>query len=135
MCVFLLPMKCCPQLDVYVEHRLNKFLELLLKYMHDIVGKHSDADVLRNCAFTYRYFINNELSIQTTAAVAFRQLIDELVSSFHSLITDGTQSICQGGGGRGRCNSFDDRTGPSHADVVMIQWIKSIFSLPAYFII
>ena len=78
------------QLEVYVEHRLNKFLELLLKYMHDIVGKHSDADVLRNCAFTYRYFINNELSIQTTAAVAFRQLIDELVSSFHSLITDGT---------------------------------------------
>ena len=94
-------MKCCPQLEVYVEHRLNKFLELLLKYMHDIVGKHSDADVLRNCAFTYRYFINNELSIQTTAAVAFRQLIDELVSSFHSLITDGTQSICQGGGGQG----------------------------------
>jgi hypothetical protein len=88
----VIPLNPLPsQLEVYVEHRLNKFLELLLKYMHDIVGKHSDADVLRNCAFTYRYFINNELSIQTTAAVAFRQLIDELVSSFHSLITDGRQ--------------------------------------------
>lgn len=74
---------------MYVEHRLNKFLELFLKYMHEIVMKHSDSDVLRNCAFTYRYFINNELSIQTTAAVAFRQLIDVIVSSFHSNITDG----------------------------------------------
>ena len=68
--------------------------------MHDIVMKHSDADVLRNCAFTFRYFINNELSIQTTAAVAFRQLIDELVSSFHSSVSDGMFG-CKGGGGGG----------------------------------
>ena len=54
---------------MYVEHRLNKFLELLLKYMHDIVTKHSDADVLRNCAFTYRYFINNELVSQSEHSI------------------------------------------------------------------
>ncbi|XP_078392396.1 cohesin subunit SA-1-like [Cetorhinus maximus] len=73
-------------LDVYCSRRLEKYLDLLLKQIRDIVEKHTEMDVLEACSRAYYTLCNEDYTIRNRVDIARSQIVDTLVEIFtHSV--------------------------------------------------
>ncbi|KAK7091059.1 hypothetical protein V1264_010775 [Littorina saxatilis] len=75
-------------LDIYTASRQEKNLEALLKYLHEIVEKHTDAEVLEACSKCFECLCCEEYAIAGKCDVARKTLIDSLVVKFHEAVQD-----------------------------------------------
>ncbi|XP_060710505.1 cohesin subunit SA-1-like [Hemiscyllium ocellatum] len=73
-------------LDVYCSRRLEKYLDLLLKQIREIIEKHTEMDVLEACSRAYYTLCNEEYTIRNRVDIARSQIVDTLVEIFtHSV--------------------------------------------------
>ncbi|XP_067879961.1 cohesin subunit SA-1-like isoform X2 [Heterodontus francisci] len=73
-------------LDIYCSRRLEKYLDLLLKQIRDIVEKHTEMDVLEACSRAYYTLCNEDYTIHNRVDIARSQIVDTLVAVFtHSV--------------------------------------------------
>ncbi|XP_076435529.1 cohesin subunit SA-2-like [Babylonia areolata] len=75
-------------LDIYTSCRQEKNLEALLQYLHEIVEKHTDADVLEACSKCFESLCCEEYAIAGRCDVARKTLIDTLVVKFHESVQE-----------------------------------------------
>lgn len=75
-------------LDIYTSSRQEKNLEALLRYLHEIVEKHTDAEVLEACSKSFECLCSEEYAIAGKCDVARKTLIDNLVVKFHESVQD-----------------------------------------------
>ncbi|XP_032870593.1 cohesin subunit SA-2-like isoform X1 [Amblyraja radiata] len=69
-------------LDIYSSKRQEKYLDLLLKQIRDIVEKHTGMEVLEACSRAYYILCNEEYTIRSRVDIARSQIIDTLVGIF-----------------------------------------------------
>ncbi|XP_038642815.1 cohesin subunit SA-2-like isoform X2 [Scyliorhinus canicula] len=69
-------------LDIYCSRRLEKYLDLLLKQIRDIVEKHTEKDVLEACSRAYYTLCNEDYTIRNRVDIARSQIVDTLVEIF-----------------------------------------------------
>ncbi|XP_051900460.1 cohesin subunit SA-2-like isoform X2 [Pristis pectinata] len=69
-------------LDVYSTKRQEKYLDLLLKQIRDIVEKHTEVEVLEACSRAYYTLCNEDYTIRNRVDIARSQIIDTLVGIF-----------------------------------------------------
>nr|KAG5693533.1 hypothetical protein BaRGS_019859 [Batillaria attramentaria] len=75
-------------LDIYTSSRQEKNLEALLRYLHEIVEKHTDAEVLEACSKCFESLCSEEYAIAGKCDVARKTLIDTLVVKFHESVQE-----------------------------------------------
>ncbi|XP_043933207.1 cohesin subunit SA-3 [Protopterus annectens] len=81
-------------LDVYCTGRLEKYLDLLLKQICDIVEKHTELDVLDACARAFYILCNEEYTFYNRANVARSQLVDLFVDKLSQDVEELLQGWC-----------------------------------------
>ncbi|XP_072908145.1 cohesin subunit SA-1-like isoform X1 [Hemitrygon akajei] len=69
-------------LDIYSSKRQEKYLDLLLKQIRDIVQKHTEMEVLEACSRAYYTLCNEDYTIRNRVDIARSQIIDTLVGIF-----------------------------------------------------
>ncbi|XP_069775856.1 cohesin subunit SA-2-like isoform X2 [Narcine bancroftii] len=75
-------------LDVYCSKRQEKYLDLLLKQIRDIVEKHTEMEVLEACSRAYYMLCNEDYTIHNRVDIARSQIIDTLVGIFTDSVED-----------------------------------------------
>ncbi|KAL3847142.1 hypothetical protein ACJMK2_018071 [Sinanodonta woodiana] len=75
-------------LEMYTAGRQEKNLEALLRYLHEIVEKHTDSEVLEACSRCYESLCSEEYAISGKCDVARKTLIDSLVVKFRESLQD-----------------------------------------------
>lgn len=75
-------------LDIYTSSRQEKNLEALLRYLHEIVEKHTDAEVLEACSKCFESLCSEEYAIAGKCDVARKTLIDSLVVKFREAVQE-----------------------------------------------
>ncbi|XP_074657928.1 cohesin subunit SA-2-like isoform X2 [Tubulanus polymorphus] len=75
-------------LEIYTTSRLEKHLELLLKYIQEIVDKHTSTEVLEACSKCYEAFCNQEFAIAGKCIVTRSTLIDGLIEKYREAYQD-----------------------------------------------
>lgn len=75
-------------LDIYTASRQEKNLEALLRYLHEIVEKHTDSEVLEAASKCYECLCSEEYAIGGKCDVAKKTLVDNLVSKFKESMQD-----------------------------------------------
>ncbi|CAI9736491.1 cohesin subunit SA-1 isoform X1 [Octopus vulgaris] len=75
-------------LDIYTSSRQEKNLEALLRYLHEIVEKHTDSEVLEAASKCYECLCSEEYAIGGKCDVAKKTLVDNLVSKFKESMQD-----------------------------------------------
>ncbi|XP_069072021.1 cohesin subunit SA-2-like [Pleurodeles waltl] len=76
------------ELEIYCTSRLEKYLDLLLKQIQEIVEKHTDQEVLEAAARALYVLGNEELAIYNRVNIAVSQLIDRLVDRFQQEVEE-----------------------------------------------
>lgn len=76
------------ELEIYCTSRLEKYLDLLLKQIQEIVEKHTDQEVLEASARALYVLGNEELAIYNRVNIALSQLIDRLVDKFQQEVEE-----------------------------------------------
>ncbi|XP_069502525.1 cohesin subunit SA-3 [Ambystoma mexicanum] len=76
------------ELEIYCTSRLEKYLELLLKQIQEIVEKHTDNEVLEASARALYILCNEELAIYNRVNIALSQLLDRLVDKFQQEVEE-----------------------------------------------
>ncbi|XP_076097858.1 cohesin subunit SA-2-like isoform X2 [Mytilus galloprovincialis] len=76
------------ELDIYTASRQEKNLEALLRYLHEVVEKHTDTEVLEACSKCYECLCCEEYAIAGKCDVARKTLIDSLVVKFKEAMQD-----------------------------------------------
>ncbi|XP_078284314.1 cohesin subunit SA-1 [Rhinoraja longicauda] len=69
-------------LDIYSSKRQEKYLDLLLKQIRDVVEKHTGMEVLEACSRAYYTLCNEDYTIRNRVDIARSQIIDTLVGIF-----------------------------------------------------
>ncbi|XP_065924838.1 cohesin subunit SA-1 isoform X1 [Magallana gigas] len=75
-------------LDIYTTSRQEKNLELLLRYLHEIMEKHTDSEVLEAASKCYESLCSEEFAIAGKCDVARKTLIDSLIAKFKESMHD-----------------------------------------------
>lgn len=75
-------------LDIYTASRQEKNLESLLRYIQEVVEKHTDMEVLEACSMCYECLCSEEFAIAGKCDVARKTLIDSLVVKFREAMHD-----------------------------------------------
>ncbi|XP_059146359.1 cohesin subunit SA-1-like isoform X2 [Physella acuta] len=75
-------------LDIYTSGRQEKNLELLLRYINDIVEKHTGSEVLEACSKCLECLCNEEFAIAGKSEVSKKTLIDALVIKLKQAVQD-----------------------------------------------
>ncbi|CAG5123705.1 unnamed protein product, partial [Candidula unifasciata] len=75
-------------LDIYTSGRQEKNLELLLRYINDIVEKHTGSEVLEACSKCLECLCNEEFAIASKCEVSKKTLIDALVIKLKQAVQD-----------------------------------------------
>ncbi|XP_025079886.1 cohesin subunit SA-1-like isoform X2 [Pomacea canaliculata] len=75
-------------LDIYTSSRQEKNLEALLRYLHEIVEKHTDGEVLESCSRCFENLCSEEYAIAGKCDVARKTLIDSLVVKFRDSVQE-----------------------------------------------
>ncbi|CAL1527874.1 unnamed protein product [Lymnaea stagnalis] len=75
-------------LDIYTSGRQEKNLELLLRYINDIVEKHTGNEVLEACSKCLECLCNEEFAIAGKSEVSKKTLIDSLVIKLKTAVQD-----------------------------------------------
>uniref|UniRef100_A0A2C9KAA6 SCD domain-containing protein n=1 Tax=Biomphalaria glabrata TaxID=6526 RepID=A0A2C9KAA6_BIOGL len=75
-------------LDIYTSGRQEKNLELLLRYINDIVEKHTGSEVLEACSKCMECLCNEEFAIAGKSEVSKKTLIDSLVIKLKQAVQD-----------------------------------------------
>ncbi|XP_041354006.1 cohesin subunit SA-1-like isoform X2 [Gigantopelta aegis] len=75
-------------LDIYTASRQEKNLESLLRYLHEIVEKHTDTEVLEACSKCFECLCSEEYAIAGKCDVARKTLIDSLVVKHREAMQD-----------------------------------------------
>lgn len=75
-------------LEIYTSGRQEKNLEGLLRYLHEIVEKHTDQEVLEACSKCFECLCSEEYAISGKCDVAKKTLIDGLVVKFKEAMMD-----------------------------------------------
>ncbi|XP_064615065.1 cohesin subunit SA-2-like [Liolophura sinensis] len=75
-------------LEIYTTSRQEKSLEALLRYLHEIVEKHTDMEVLEACSKVFESLCSDEFAIAGKCDVARSTLIDSLAVKFKEAMQD-----------------------------------------------
>ncbi|OWF51899.1 cohesin subunit SA-2-like isoform X2 [Mizuhopecten yessoensis] len=75
-------------LEIYTASRQEKNLELTLRYLHEVVEKHTDTEVLEASSKCYECLCNEDYAIAGKCDVARKTLIDSLVAKFKEAMQD-----------------------------------------------
>ncbi|XP_060595340.1 cohesin subunit SA-1-like isoform X2 [Ruditapes philippinarum] len=75
-------------LEIYTSSRQEKNLESLLRYLHEIVEKHTDQEVLESCSKCFECLCDEAYAISGKCDVARKTLIDSLVVKFKEAMQD-----------------------------------------------
>ncbi|XP_053403143.1 cohesin subunit SA-1-like [Mercenaria mercenaria] len=75
-------------LEIYTSSRQEKNLESLLRYLHEIVEKHTDQEVLEACSKCFECLCDEAYAISGKCDVARKTLIDSLVVKFKEAMQD-----------------------------------------------
>uniref|UniRef100_A0A8C4SNF4 Cohesin subunit SA n=1 Tax=Erpetoichthys calabaricus TaxID=27687 RepID=A0A8C4SNF4_ERPCA len=81
--------------DVYRNSHLEKYMDMLLKQMTDVVEQHTHPAVLEACAKTYSVLCSEEVAVHVLANISKDQLIDQWTKRLHLLLED---FFCEGEG-------------------------------------
>ncbi|XP_052214972.1 cohesin subunit SA-1-like isoform X2 [Dreissena polymorpha] len=75
-------------LEIYTSSRQEKSLEGLLRYLHEIVEKHTDQEVLESCSKCFETLCDETYAIAGRCDVARNTLIDSLGVKFKEAMQD-----------------------------------------------
>ncbi|KAL4220722.1 Cohesin subunit SA-2 [Mactra antiquata] len=75
-------------LEIYTSSRQEKNLEGLLRYLHEIVEKHTDQEVLESCSKCFECLCDEAYAISGKCDVARKTLVDSLVVKFKEAMQD-----------------------------------------------
>eukprot|EP00918_Siedleckia_nematoides_P083545 GHVU01183142.1.p1 GENE.GHVU01183142.1~~GHVU01183142.1.p1 ORF type:complete len:1040 (+),score=187.25 GHVU01183142.1:368-3121(+) len=75
-------------LEIYTTSRQEKNLDTLLRFITDIVDKHTDSEVLENCSKVLEYLTNDDYTIAGKCNVSKSTLVDSLVQKFKEAFQD-----------------------------------------------
>ncbi|KAK3094501.1 hypothetical protein FSP39_002578 [Pinctada imbricata] len=75
-------------LDIYTASRQEKNLDLLLRYLHEVVEKHTDSEVLETASKCYECLCSEEFAIAGKCDVGRKTLIDSLVVKYREAMQD-----------------------------------------------
>ncbi|KAK6195975.1 hypothetical protein SNE40_001290 [Patella caerulea] len=76
------------ELEIYTSSRQEKHLDSLLRYLHEIVEKHTDTEVLEAATKCFEALCNEEYAIAGKCDVARKTLIDSLVVKYRDAMQD-----------------------------------------------
>ncbi|XP_052800827.1 cohesin subunit SA-2-like isoform X2 [Mya arenaria] len=75
-------------LEIYTSSRQEKNLEALLRYLHEIVEKHTDQEVLEMCSRCFESLCDDSFAIAGKCDVARKTLVDSLAVKFKEAMQD-----------------------------------------------
>ena len=81
------------EMEIYTTSRQEKSLEALLRLMQNVVERHTETEVLENCAKTLEILCTEETAIYSRCDVIRSTLIDRLVNKLREILDDYTTLI------------------------------------------
>lgn len=79
----------------YVEHRLQKQLEDLMQALRDILLKHSDQEILNNCATTLKCLLDADLPQKMSLEIIRNEIIEEVIVNLRQSLQNGIPSTSE----------------------------------------
>lgn len=76
------------ELEIYTTSRQEKNLESLLRFMQNVVERHSETEVLENCAKTLEVLCTEEHAIYSRCDVIRSTMIDRLVNKLREVLDE-----------------------------------------------